>query len=60
MVVSKKVILDEMNSLPESVETDDVMERVFLLSKIEKGLYDIESGNTHSHGAVKEKMKKWL
>lgn len=49
-----------IESLPENTSIEEVMEKLYLFAKIEKGLYDADNGNTLSHSEVKEKLKKWL
>jgi len=36
------------------------MEKLYLFSKVEKGLQQVRDGETISHDEVKEKLDKWL
>jgi len=60
MVLKKETILNELALLPDSIESDDLMERIYFLSKVEKGLQDIENGSTVSQGDVEERLSQWL
>lgn len=46
--------------MPEKINIDDIIEEFILLSKIEHGLADVESGRVYSDKEVEEKMAKWL
>ena len=59
MTVKEKVV-HAVQDLPEDASIEDAMERLFFLSKIEKGLKQADSGQTLSHAQVREKMAKWL
>jgi predicted transcriptional regulator len=49
-----------VQGLPEDASIEDAMERLFFLSKIEKGIQQADSGQTFSHAEVRERMAKWL
>ncbi|MFW5871200.1 MAG: hypothetical protein ACOCVH_01810 [Verrucomicrobiota bacterium] len=59
MTVKDKVI-HAVQYLPEDASIEDAMERLFFLSKIERGIQQADSGQTLSHTQVKERMAKWL
>ena len=59
MTVKEKVV-HAVQDLPEDASIEDAMERLFFLSKIEKGIQQADSGQTLSHAQVREKMAKWL
>ena len=58
--LKKETILEEMKLLPDRIAIDDVMERIFLLAKVEKGIQEADDGLCISHKNAKYKMKKWL
>ena len=60
MVLTKEKILEEVNQLPDTIDSDELLERFYLLSKIEKGLADVKQGNTFSMDEAKQKLGKWL
>lgn len=57
---TKEQILDSLRDLPEQTTIEEAMERLYLLSKIEKGIAQADAGLSISHEEAKEKMKKWL
>ncbi len=58
--LKKESILKEMKLLPDKIAVDEVLERIYFLAKIEKGIQQADAGFQISHKDVKEKMKKWL
>ncbi len=49
-----------LRELPDKVDIDDVMYRIYLLKKIEAGETDINEGKMLSHkDAIKRLSKKW-
>ncbi len=49
-----------VRTLPDDTSIEEVMDKLYLFSKIEKGLHQADENNTVSHSEVKEKMKKRL
>jgi len=58
--ISKKNFLKSMDTLPEEISVDQLIDRILLLQKIEQGLKDEEEGNFISEDEMAEKIKKWL
>jgi len=58
--LDKKKIIDSLRDLPEKTTVKEAMERLYLLTKIEKGIKQANEGQCISHEEAKEKMKKWL
>jgi predicted transcriptional regulator len=56
----KEKVIQAVQNLPEDASIEDAMERLLFLGKIEKGLYQADTGQTVSHAQVKERMLKWL
>lgn len=59
MTIREKVI-QVVQDLPDDASIEDVMERLLLLAKIERGIEQADSGQTIPHAQVKERMAKWL
>ncbi len=58
--LDKKKIINSLRGLPEKTTVEDAMERLYLLTKIEKGIKQADEGGCISHEEAKKKMKKWL
>lgn len=59
-VLDKKELLHSLDGLPERVAVEEAMERLFLLSKIERGCQEADAGKVLSHQEAERRMKKWL
>jgi hypothetical protein len=57
--MKKEKIIETINELPQEFELDDLIERLILIEKIEKGLVQLEKNETKSHEEVKELVKTW-
>jgi predicted transcriptional regulator len=55
---TKQKILKVVQELPEELDIEDVMERLYLLYKIEKGLQQADAGNKVSHEEAKKTLKE--
>jgi hypothetical protein len=59
MTIKEKVV-QVVQDMPENGSIEDAMERLLLLSKIERGAEQADRGQTLSHEEVKQRMAKWL
>ena len=60
MNISKKALESCIADMPDVVDTDEVMHRIYLLQKIEAGEADIRNGNVLSHDeAIQRISQKW-
>jgi predicted transcriptional regulator len=55
----KHRILKAIEELPPDTTFEDVMERLYFLYKIDKGLKQVEAGETMSHEEAMERTKTW-
>ena len=58
--MTKQNLTQLVEHLPENFSLEDVLDRIILLSKIEKGLEQSEQKQTVSTAEAKESLKKWL
>ena len=56
----KDEVKQMIDKLPENCSIEDIQYTLYVRSKIQKGLKDIEEGNFISHDEVKLRMDKWL
>lgn len=59
-MLSKKEVLKSLRSLPEKFSVDDVIDRLIVLHKMNRGRQEIKAGKGFSTEAAKKKLKKWL
>ncbi|MEO8762209.1 MAG: hypothetical protein ABI388_11785 [Bacteroidia bacterium] len=56
--MKKEKILQTVNSMGKNVDLDDFLEKLIVIDKVEKGLEQIENGQTMSHQEVERHFKK--
>ncbi|WP_163969644.1 hypothetical protein [Oceanobacillus halotolerans] len=49
-----------IDHLPNDCSIEDIQYTLYVRSKIEKGLDDLEKGNIVSHKEMEKRMDKWL
>lgn len=49
-----------IENLPDDCDFEDIQYELYVRSKIEKGLRDIEQGRVMSHEEVKKELSEWL
>ena len=60
MSISKSRLEDLLRELPDEVDTEELMYRLYLLEKIETGEADIKEGKVLSHTETMNRLsKKW-
>ncbi len=55
----KSTVIESINGLPDEFSIDEIIERLIVLEKIEKGRQQIEDGKTVPHEQVSKIIKKW-
>lgn len=62
MAVSKKQVIESINAMPEEEfnDIDILLERIMILSKIEKAEKDISEGKVYTTTEAKQQLSKWL
>ena len=54
----KQKVIEAVESLPSDATIEDVMERLYFLAKIQRGLEQADTGDTLSHEKAKERFLK--
>ena len=57
--MKKTNVINVLNELPKEFSLDDLMERLLVIEKIDKGLQDMKEGKVISHATVKKEIEKW-
>jgi len=55
----KKKAMDTLAKLPDNVDIDEIMYRLYVLDKIRKGREAVEQGRTISHEDLKREIEQW-
>ncbi|WP_199621645.1 hypothetical protein [Paenibacillus alkalitolerans] len=58
--MEKEELKQMIDSLPENFSIEDLQYKLYVRSKIEKGLKDLDEGNVLTHEEVKTRMAQWL
>ena len=59
-MITKTQIKNTLDSLPENVTIEEVIEHLIFLDKVNKGLDDSENGRINTVEEAKIKLNKWL
>lgn len=57
--MTKEKVIETVKDLPADFELDVLLEKLIFIDKVEKGLEQIDKGNTLTHDQVKEQIKQW-
>ncbi|MBI2071555.1 MAG: hypothetical protein HYW06_13445 [Gemmatimonadetes bacterium] len=54
----KQRVIDALEQLPADASFEDVMERIYFLSKVQRGLEQLDRGEVVEHDEVKRRFLK--
>jgi len=56
----KTAALKLLKNADDQISYEEILYEIHVLQKLERGLNDVENGQTVPHSKVEEEMKKWL
>jgi len=56
----KQLALDAISTLPEGATIQEILDKIEFLAAMQKGLDQIERGETVPHSEVKRQLAQWL
>ncbi len=59
-MLTKEKLIQTIETLPDNFTTEDVIDRIILLSKIDIGSAQIDNGQTYTTEEAREHLQKWL
>ena len=59
MQLAKQEALEAIGKLPDDVDMDEIMYRLYVLDKVRKGREDVEAGRTIAHGDLLRELEQW-
>lgn len=59
-MLTREKVIETISKFPETFSIDELLERLILMEKIEKGLKDSENNNILSEEEVEKKIREWL
>jgi hypothetical protein len=57
--MKREKVIEAIKELPQEFDLEELMEKLVFVEKVEKGLMQLEAGNSTPHTQVKEMVKKW-
>ena len=57
--MKKEYVIEALKELPQDFELEKLLEKLVFIEKVEKGLLQLEQGNTIPHEEVEKMIKKW-
>ena len=58
--MKKTVVMDSLANLPDEVSIDEIIERLVVIEKIEKGRQQVRDGKVNTEDQAKERLSKWF
>lgn len=58
-MISKEKLINSLKEMPNEFSIDDLMDKLILIQKIEKGLEQSKNNEVYSSNEVREMLKKW-
>ena len=59
-MTTKELIIKAIQELPDDATLDDAMERLYLLSKVERGIAQADAGRKVTQAEARQRMARWL
>ena len=56
----KSTVIESINNLPDEFSIDEIIERLIIIEKIEKGRQEVKDGKVNTEDQAKAKLSKWL
>jgi hypothetical protein len=60
MMLKKNEVKEQIEGLPNEFSIDDLVERLILMEKVEKGIQQSECGEVISDADLDREMEKWF
>ncbi len=60
MIIAKRQVLDMIKDLPEQIDVDELIYRLYLRQKLEAAEKDVCEGRLVSHEEVVKETSKWF
>jgi cellobiose-specific phosphotransferase system component IIA len=52
--------MESFKHLPEKISSEDLIERIIVLHKINEALKEVENGQVHTNQSVMQEAREWL
>lgn len=58
--MKKTAVIESISKLPDEFSIDEIIERLIIIEKIDKGRQQIKEGKINTEDQAKTKLNKWL
>jgi predicted transcriptional regulator len=59
-MTEKEIVLETIRALPDDCSLEEIAERVEFMAAVQKGLDQLDEGESISHDEVKKQLASWL
>lgn len=59
-MITKTQLINSLESLPENLTIDQVIDHLLFIEKVQKGMSDSENQRVNTKDEAKKKLSKWL
>ncbi|HEX2618337.1 MAG TPA: hypothetical protein VHL57_12390 [Flavobacteriales bacterium] len=56
----KKTVLERIKDMPEQFTIDELLERMVVIQKVERGMRESQEGKTLGSAQARKRLAKWL
>ena len=58
--LNKRTVLERIKDMPDRFSVDELLERMVVLRKVERGMAEMAAGKGMNSAQAKKKLAKWL
>jgi predicted transcriptional regulator len=59
-MTTKQTVLELIDSMPDNRDLEELLERLFLLQRLQRAEADVAAGRVRPHDEVMARAKEWL
>lgn len=56
---AKQEAIETIQKLPDNIDLDEIVYRLYVINKIQQGMQDVEAGHTISHEELTREIEQW-
>ncbi len=57
--MTKDKVLEAIREMPQEFDLEELIERLIIIDKVQKGMKELDEGKTVSHDQAKNIIKSW-
>jgi len=59
-MTEKEIVLETIRALPDDCTLDEIAERIKFMAAVQKGLDELDQGESIPHEEIKKQLASWL